>query len=69
MYLNETHTPLIKETDMKNRIINFAFKQIGVLYLAREIYREEQYEAMIAESQAKIGPYKPATDIPVQVWA
>lgn len=54
---------------MKNRIINFAFKQIGILYLAREIYREEQYEAMIAESQAKIGPYKPATDIPVQVWA
>jgi hypothetical protein len=26
------------------------------------------YNEMIAESQAKIGPYKPAT-IPVQVWA
>lgn len=26
------------------------------------------HDAMIAASQAKIGPYKPAT-IPVQVWA
>lgn len=34
---------------------------------ARRIEREE-YEAMIAESQAKIGPYIP-TACPVQIWA
>lgn len=36
--------------------------------VAARLAEKAQYDAMIAESQAKIGPYKPAT-IPVQVWA
>jgi hypothetical protein len=31
-------------------------------------YEGEAYAAMIAESQAKIGPYKPQT-CPTQIWA
>lgn len=52
----------------KDRIRNFALSPITAYLVIRDTYREMKYEEMIAESQAKIGPYKPAT-IPVQVWA
>lgn len=56
------------------------FKQITTAahdIVARVLYVKEQtklqlaneeYEAMIAESQAKIGPYVPQS-CPVQIWA
>jgi hypothetical protein len=53
---------------MKNRIKNRVLDIIAIGIIAREINAEMKYDEMIAESQAKIGPYKPAT-IPVQVWA
>lgn len=57
---------------MKNRIKTRALTPVAFAIFAKEqikLRREEKaYNAMIVESQAKIGPYKPAT-IPVQVWA
>lgn len=42
---------------MKNRIKNLVFTPIAILIIAEEIQAEIEYEQMIAESQAKIGPY------------
>lgn len=53
---------------MKNRIQNLILTPFAFALFVRDTHREKKYEAEIAESQAKIGPYKPAT-IPVQVWA
>lgn len=52
------------KTHIKNRILSIA----GIVLVAREINAEMKYEAMIAESQAKIGPYVHHT-CPVQIWA
>jgi hypothetical protein len=53
---------------MFNRIKTFATDVAAVLIIAREINAEMKYDEQIAASQAKIGPYKPAS-IPVQIWA
>jgi hypothetical protein len=53
---------------MKNRIKNRVLNVIAIALLAREINEEMKYEEMIAESQAKIGPYVHHT-CPVQIWA
>jgi hypothetical protein len=50
---------------MKNRIKN---QVIDIIARAIYIKDEIKYEQMIAESQAKIGPYVPQT-CPVQIWA
>lgn len=45
-----------------------ALKLVDVADRKIERIQEKEHDAMIAESQAKIGPYKPAS-VPVQVWA
>lgn len=50
---------------MKNRIKNRALNVIAFIHFAKS---ELEYELMIAESQAKIGPYVPQP-CPVQIWA
>lgn len=53
---------------MKNRIKNRILSIAGIVIIAREINAEMKYDAMIAESQAKIGPYV-HHNCPVQIWA
>lgn len=53
---------------MKNRIKNSALNVAARITYVKHQLAEAKYEAQIAESQAKIGPYKPAS-IPVQIWA
>lgn len=53
---------------MKRKIINLALSPVTAIIFIRDTHREMEYEAMIAESQAKIGPYVP-TPCPVQIWA
>jgi hypothetical protein len=53
---------------IKNRVLNVAGRIAYTIEQFQLSERELQYERMIAESQAKIGPYKPAS-IPVQIWA
>jgi hypothetical protein len=82
MLLNETPIITFKEIDMTNPIKTAAAFAVTAVYLvadypehrtykkeraARKVARE-QHDAMIAESQAKIGPYMPQP-CPVQIWA
>jgi hypothetical protein len=57
---------------MKNRIKNRVLNTIAFAIFTKEQFtlqaEDEAYEQMIAESQAKIGPYVPQT-CPVQIWA
>lgn len=57
---------------MKNRIKTALLTPVAFAIFVSEqnqLRREEKaYDAMIADSRAKIGPYKPVTT-PVQVWA
>lgn len=50
---------------MKNRIKNRVLETAARIAF---VIDEVKHEREIAKSQAKIGPYKPAT-IPVQIWA
>jgi hypothetical protein len=51
-----------------NRIKNLVLSPVTAYLFIKDVKSEMEYEAMIAESQAKIGPYVP-TPCPVQVWA
>lgn len=46
----------------------YAHRKMDQVRNAKSRRTEKKYNKQIAASQAKIGPYKPAT-IPVQVWA
>ena len=65
------HIKLTQEKDMKNRIKNRVLNTVArALYVKEQIklrMAEEAYEATIAESQAKIGPYVPQP-CPTQIW-
>lgn len=56
------------KTKIKNRILSIA----GIVILTKEAFQASEaqiaYDRMIAESQAKIGPYVHHT-CPVQIWA
>lgn len=57
---------------MKNRIKTAALTPVAFAIFAKEELNrrseEKKHNAMIAESQAKIGPYVPQP-CPVQIWA
>jgi hypothetical protein len=56
---------------MYNRIKNRALNTVAFAIFVKEQFQlseEEMYERQIAESQAKIGPYK-HHPCPVQIWA
>lgn len=63
MGCNETPTNVFQEKIMQSKITTLASKINPVAAV-----KNRRYEKMIAESQAKIGPYVPTT-CPTQIWA